>query len=170
MVSLTTEQAHKQALQIFNRTFASDTGKPFMMCTRCDHICLRRTVARIARFIRHVSPRARNTLRFIHFIVMASVPSRSIAKTPQSSLRHALLLSFSEKHKKMSMSKKGQNMVVAPQKLDHQSAADSSASSKARLALGLPTILLLPIRLYHTHSVHCNTYALHVALSITLRI
>ena len=41
MVSLTTEQASPQTSalhQIFNRTFTSDTGKPFMICTRCDHM------------------------------------------------------------------------------------------------------------------------------------
>ena len=54
-------------------------------------------------------------------------------------------------------------MVVAAQKLDHQSAADdSSASSRARLAADNPAGL--------DCTVHCNTYyALH-ALSITLRI
>ena len=54
-------------------------------------------------------------------------------------------------------------MVVAAQKLDHQTAADdSSASSRARLAADNPTAGL-------DCTVHCNTYALH-ALSITLRI
>ena len=37
-VPYTSDQAHKQALQIFNRSFTSDTGKPFMICTRCDRI------------------------------------------------------------------------------------------------------------------------------------
>ena len=56
-------------------------------------------------------------------------------------------------------------MVVAAQKLDHQSAADdSSASSRAtsRLAADNPDAGL-------DCTAHCNTYALH-AVSITLRI
>ena len=84
----------------------------------------------ITRFIRHdVSPRARNTE---HLAVHCRHGIR-----PDAALRHALLLTFSEKHKKMSMSSQGQNMVVAAQKLDyHQISAadDSSASSRARLA------------------------------------
>ena len=81
---------------------------------------------------------------------------RPEVNSEDAAFRHALLLSLSEKHKKSSMSKKGQNMVVAAQKLEHQSAADSSASSWA-------------LWLDCTSTVHCNTYALH-ALSITLRI
>ena len=80
-------------------------------------------------------------------------PEVNIAKTPPHFAMLSCCSVSARKHKK-SMSKKGQNMVVAAQKLEHQSAADSSASSWA-------------LWLDCTSTVHCNT--LH-ALSITLRI
>ena len=128
-----------------------------MMCTRCDHMHEK------DRGTSYKAHQACITKGKEHLAVHCHGirPDRG-QYSEDAALRHGLLLvSFSEKHKKMSMSKKGQNMVVAAQKLDHQSAADSSASSRARLAdnpdAGLDS------------AVHCNTYALH-ALSITLRI
>lgn len=127
MVSFTAESAHKQAVQIFNNPVTSENGKPFIMCTRCDHIPAvqdRGTYYRV---------HATGITKAKEHLAVHCPGIRPDVNSEDAAFRHALLLGISEKYKR-DMSKKGQAMIAAAEKLERQGGPATHRPGASRAA------------------------------------